>query len=306
MTRALVTGGAGFIGAHLVDRLVALGHETIVIDNFRRAERDRLKSHVRAGAVDLVEGDVRNHRAMASLAARADVIYHLAAQSNVMGALDDPEYSFTTNAYGTFNVLRTAVEAGVKRVVFTSSREVYGEAEYTPVDEDHPLGAKNPYGASKVAGEAYCRTFAHCHDIDVSVLRLANVYGPGDTGRVIPLWIGEAIGGHDLRVFGGNQVLDFVWIDRVVDALIYAGDRGLPGPVNIGSGVGTSILELGRRIVDVTKSSSLLVRTSARGVEVTRFVADVSRMRALGLTTEADPLAHLEELAAQHAAGVAA
>jgi UDP-glucose 4-epimerase len=306
MTRAIVTGAAGFIGGHLVDRLVASGQDVVAIDNLKRASRERLQPHIRAGAVDFVEGDVRDFETLTAKIQRGDVVYHLAAQSNVMGALDDPEYSFTTNAYGTFNILRAAVEAKAARVVFSSSREVYGEPQYTPVDEEHPLAAKNPYGASKLAGEAYCRTFSHCHNLDVAILRLANVYGAGDSGRVIPLWLGNAIAGRDLRVFGGSQVLDFVWIDLVVDALTHAGAHGLAQPTNIGSGSGTSVLELGRRILEVTGSKSSLVRVSSRSAEVTRFVADTARMRALGLQPDADPLAHLPELAAEYAAGVAA
>ncbi len=306
MTRAVVTGGAGFIGAHLVDALVQRGDDVIVIDNLKRGTRARLKTHTRADRIEFVEGDVRDQRTMLGVAKDADVIYHLAAQSNVMGALDDAEYSFTTNAYGTFNVLRAAVEAEVPRVVFSSSREVYGEPEYTPVDEDHPIAPKNPYGASKAAGEAYCRSFAHCHGIDVAILRLANVYGAGDTQRVIPLWFTDAFAGRDLQVYGGTQILDLVWVDTVVDALLFAGDRGLPGPTNIGSGVGTSILELGQRIIEAAESSSVLVRTASRGAEVTRFIADTTRMTMLGLEPESDPLAHLPQLAASYGAVVAA
>jgi UDP-glucose 4-epimerase len=306
MSRALVTGGAGFIGSHLVRRLVALGYDVTVLDNMKRGSRERLKPELRAGAIELIEGDIREPRDLKAAAAGCDLVFHLAAQSNVMGALQDSDYSFTTNVVGTYNVLRCAVDQQIPRVVFTSSREVYGEPLYTPVDEDHPLAPKNPYGASKVAGEAYCRTFAHCHGLDVAVLRLANVYGAGDTDRVIPLWIAEANAGRELRVFGGSQILDFVWIDTVVDALVYAGEYGVSGPTNIGSGVGTSILELGRRIIEAARSASIVVRGAARDAEVTRFVADTTRMRALGLMPDHDPLAHLPRLTEESAAVVAA
>jgi UDP-glucose 4-epimerase len=306
MTRALVTGGAGFIGSHLVDRLVRDGDDVVVVDNLRRGSLDRINMHIRNGHVEMIEADIRDRDSMLAAAARCDAIYHLAAQSNVMGALADADYSFTTNAWGTYNVLQAAVESGVPRVVFSSSREVYGEPQYTPVDEEHPLAAKNPYGASKLAGEAYCRTFANCHDIDVAVLRLANVYGPGDSDRVIPLWLREAFAGRDLAVYGGQQILDFIWIDTVVDALLLAGREGLAAPVNIGSGVGTSILELGQRVLEIVGATGELNRLPSRGPEVTRFVADVTRMRSLGIEPDPDPLAHLPELAAQLAAGVAA
>ncbi len=298
MTRALVTGGAGFIGSHLVDRLVQLEDQILVLDNLKRGSRERLDEHIRLGRVQFHVADVRDREAIMRIAQGCDVIYHLAAQSNVMGALADPDYSFTTNVIGTYNVLRSAADLGVRRVVFTSSREVYGEARYLPVDESHPLAAKNPYGASKVASEAYCRTFAHCQGLDVAIVRLANVYGAGDADRVIPHWLSEACAGRDLHVFGGEQVLDFVWIDTVTDVLSIAGRDGLHSPINVGSGVGTPIMELARRIVDITATGSAVVRCPAREAEVTRFVADVSRMRALGMEPDADPLAPLPELAA--------
>jgi len=297
MTRALVTGGAGFIGRYLVDRLVERGDDVVVLDNLRRGTRAAIQRHIDVGSINFIEGDIRDAAALRDAMARVETVYHLAAQSNVMGAIEDEDYSFTTNALGTVNVLRIATELGVKRVVFSSSREVYGEAQYTPVDEDHAMAAKNPYGASKVAGEAYCRTYAHCYGLDVAILRLANVYGQGDRDRVIPLWLEQAAGGRELRVFGGSQVLDFVGVSIVVDALVLAGERGLDGPTNIGSGTGTSIIELANRILEVTGSRSAIHRVAARGVEVNRFIADVTRMRALGIQPDSDPLIHLAAMA---------
>lgn len=297
MTRALVTGGAGFIGRYLVDRLVQRGDEVVVFDNLKRGTRAAISSHIDEGSINFIEGDIRDVAALRDAMTRVETVYHLAAQSNVMGAIEDEDYSFTTNALGTVNVLRVASELSVKRVVFSSSREVYGEAQYTPVDEDHALAAKNPYGASKVAGEAYCRTYAHCYGLDVAILRLANVYGQGDHDRVIPLWLEQAAAGRELRVFGGSQVLDFVGVGTAIDALVLAGERGLDGPTNIGSGTGTSIIELANRILEVTGSRSAIHRVAARGVEVNRFIADVTRMRELGIQPDSDPLIHLSAMA---------
>jgi UDP-glucose 4-epimerase len=298
MSKVLVTGGAGFIGSHLVDRLVDRGDHVVVVDSMRRGKRATLEKHVLRSRVRLVEGDIRDFDVLASAVEGCETVYHLAAQSNVMGAVQDAEFSVTTNVLGTFNVLRSAVEARVARVVFTSSREVYGEPRSLPVAEDDPLIPKNPYGASKVAGEAYCRAFASTHGLPVHVVRLANVYGPGDSDRVIPLWLAAAQRGDDLPVYGGDQVNDFLWVGTAIDALIWAADRGLPGPVNIGSGTGTRILDLAERVQEVTGHKSQIVRTAARDVEVAKFVADVGRMRGLGLLPEADPLGHLGELVA--------
>jgi UDP-glucose 4-epimerase len=299
MAKVLVTGGAGFIGAHLVARLVQRGDEVVVLDNLKRGKRSKLQEDLRGGHVRLVEDDIRRFDALAVAVRGCETIYHLAAQSNVMGALHDPEYSITTNGLGTFNVLRSAAEARVERVVFTSSREVYGDPKTLPAGEDQPLLAKNDYGASKVAGEAYCRTFAATRGLRVEVVRFTNVYGPGDSDRVIPLWLTAAQEGRALTVYGGAQVIDFLWVGTAVDALVLAADQGLPGPINIGSGVGTEILQLAQRMLRVTGSKSKIVRTNAREIEVTKFVADTRRMRALGLIPEGDPLEHLAEMSEQ-------
>jgi UDP-glucose 4-epimerase len=171
------------------------------------------------------------------------------------------------------------------------------------VPETAPFRPKNPYGASKAAAEMYCRVFGQ-DDMQVAVLRLANVYGPRDTNRVIPIFVDRALRGLPLFLYDGTQILDFVWIDIVVDALIKAA-FGEPSPsfastwapLNIGSGKGITIAMLARRILDLTNSRSLLKTEERRGVEVSRFVADTTRARTLlGLPAPEDPLFGLEEV----------
>jgi UDP-glucose 4-epimerase len=216
----------------------------------------------------------------------------------VLGAVADLDYSFGTNVVGTFNVLTAAREAGVERVVFSSSREVYGEVERLPVDESQPFDPKNAYGASKVAGEVYCRIFQRTYGLDVSVLRLANVYGPGDSGRVIPLWLDAARSREDLLIYGGQQLLDFVPIATVVTALRRAAETPLGGqPVNVGTGIGTTLQQLAARVEALPGTRVCVHMLPARPVEVTRFVADVTRMRTLlGIEPPADPLADLSAM----------
>jgi UDP-glucose 4-epimerase len=291
--RALVTGGAGFIGSHLVDRLVVEGGEQVVVyDNLFRGKIGNIAPHLDNPCVTFLQADLRDYDRLAGAMRGTDVVYHLGAQSNVMGAVEDVDYSFTTNVVGTYNVLKAARETAVSRVVFSSSREVYGEARQLPVDEDHPIGSKNTYGASKVAGEMYCRVFHNLFDVQTVVLRLSNVYGPRDFGRVIPIWFGRARQGRDLEVYGGRQVIDFVWVDTVVEAIVRASTYDVVGqPVNVASGTGTAILDLARRILDLVDSDSQIALRPARNAEVVRFVADVTRMRELlGLEPPADPL----------------
>jgi UDP-glucose 4-epimerase len=286
--RILVTGGAGFIGGNLVNRLVSMGvGEVLVLDNLHRGfSRDSLPATAEFRRVD-----IRDPEGLAGALKGCEIVFHLAAQSNVMGAVADAGYSFHSNVVGTYNVLQAAAAAGVKRVVFPSSREVYGDPREIPVRETAPLRAKNAYGASKIAGEVYCR-LASQQGLETVVLRLANVYGPGDRDRVIPLFAAAANAGLPITVFGRHKILDFVWIDVVVDALIQAAFGAfIRGPVNVGSGKGTAIFDLARRIVDLSRSVSKVEVVGEREQEVGRFVADITRAkRLLQILEPDDPL----------------
>lgn len=304
MNRVLVTGGAGFIGSHLVDRLVAEGSkDVIVLDNLRRGRVEDLKASW--DRIRFVQGDVRAKPLVRRLMAGVDLVYHLAAESRVMEAEEDLERTFTTNVQGTFNVLSTALEAEVKRVVFTSSREVYGDAKQLPVSEDAPLAPKNAYGASKAAAELWCKIF-QSRGLDVVILRLANVYGPRDHGRVIPLFIERAGRGEPLIVYGGRQVLDFIWVGDVIDVLVRVASLELAsvcGPVNVGSGRPVALTALAEEIRACFGNRVQIRLEPARLVEVQGFVADTSRLRALlGIPADGQPLAHLRELVERSAA----
>src|SRR5438093_115586 len=300
--KALVTGGAGVLGGHLVDALVAAGDEVIVLDNLRRGALANIHRHLCSKHVTFIEGDIRDYSAILEAATGVDVVYHLAAQSNVIGAVQDTDYSFTTNVTGTYNVLKAAAHAGVRRLVFASSREVYGEPESLPVSEDAPLQAKNVYGASKIAAEAYLRVWQGTTGLECQILRFANVYGPRDHDRVIPIWLERATRGEPLQLFGGEQVIDFVWVGTAVQALISAARCQLSGPINVGSGMGVTLPYLAHRLLEETGSPSKLNVLPARPVEVVRFVADVGQMqRVLDVAPEAEPLAHLSDCLAENA-----
>lgn len=297
--KIVVTGGAGFIGSFLIDRLLRDGAgQVVALDNYARGKRENLSAHQQNVALDLVDGDIRNRELLREVFSGAEVVYHLAAQSNVMGAVSDLDYSFTTNVDGTYNVLAAAHEANVRRVVFSSSREVYGEVDLLPVAEDRPFGAKNGYGASKAAGELYCTVFHTTYGQETAVLRLANVYGLRDFGRVIPLWLDAVKHGRDLIVYGGQQLIDFVHVEQVVEAMIRASTAPIVGqPINIGSGQDTPILQLAERILALAGSNSKLDLRPARSVEVARFTADIRLMQEkLSLSPPTDPLFALESM----------
>jgi UDP-glucose 4-epimerase len=294
--RILVTGGAGFIGSHLVERLARdNAGSVVVLDNLRRGRKENLDPFL--DRITFIEGDIRERNVLLEAMRGCELVYHLAAQSNVIGAVQDLEYSFTSNVDGTFNVLQAARLVGVKRVVFTSSREVYGDPQHLPVAETAPLQPKNAYGASKVAGELYCRVIGE-QGPETVILRLANVYGTRDRDRVIPIFVENALRAETITMYGGKQMLDFVWIDVVVDALWKVGFGDLiREPVNIGSGKGTVIGDLARRVVEVTKAPSRIHADPPREIEVSRFVADTTRARQIfGLEPPQDPLSHLADV----------
>jgi UDP-glucose 4-epimerase len=293
--RWLVTGGAGFIGSHLVDAIVARGlGEVLVLDSFRRGRRAYLAQHDSNPLVTVIEGDIRNAAAVTDACRGADAVVHLAARSNVIGSESDFQDACETNVAGTLNVLDAAHRAGVSRVVFSSSREVYGDPAVLPVPEDAPHAPKNLYGASKAAGELYCSIYQN-RGLDVRVLRLSNVYGPRDTERVLPIWLERAEAGLPLQVFGGRQVLDLIWIDVVIEALLRAAQAdSFSGPINIGCGQGTPILALAEKVIEVTGTATQIEMLPAREMEVVGYVADIGRMRQrLGIEPPPEPLAHV-------------
>jgi UDP-glucose 4-epimerase len=297
--QVVVTGGAGFIGSHLVDALLEQDDcHVVVIDNLARGRLANIARHDADRRLRVIEADVRDLQAVREACEGASVVFHLAAQATVMGGARDIDYTFSTNVIGTYNVLKAAAEQGTARLVFASSREVYGEPVSVPVDEAHPLLAINSYGASKVAGEALCRAFARESSLSSVILRLANVYGPRDVGRVIPHWIEQARAGNELIVYGGQQIIDFIWVGDVVQAMLRAAavDVSLP-PINVASGTGTKISDLARRISRLADSHAETRIVPRRSIEVMRFIGTTDRMtQLLGVAPAADPLSHLPEM----------
>jgi UDP-glucose 4-epimerase len=289
--KSLVTGGGGFIGHHLVKELASASpRDVAVVDNFSRAhppERVEFPEGVRIYRADILDSTVLR-QAMTGV----ETVFHLAALSSVGAAQNDPPLAYQYNVRGTASVLDVARRCGVRRVVVASSREVYGEPDYLPVPESAPLRPKNVYGLTKAAAETCCGL---ARGPEVAILRLSNVYGPGDFGRVIPIFIHHALLGLPIPIYGGDQILDFVWIHRVVTMLINASrqELNLAEAVNVASGIGVTLSSLAVKIRQLAGSSSPLQYLPAKPFEVTRFVADTRSSVQLSAQPEADSLAHV-------------
>ena len=250
--RALVTGGAGFIGSNLVDALLARGDEVAVIDDLSTGRRENLAGALSARAV-LHEADIRDAALMRSLVAetKPEVIFHLAAQIDVRKSVTDPAADARINVEGTINVLEAARKANVARVVNTSTGgAIYGDVGTIPSPETTPPAPMAGYGASKFCAEQYCSLYARLHGLSTVTLRYGNVYGPrqdplGEAG-VIAIFCGRLMDGGRPTIYGdGRQTRDYVFVGDVVAANLAAADsRQVGGAVNVGTGRETSVLDL--------------------------------------------------------------
>ena len=253
--RTLVTGGAGFIGSALVDRLVQGGHEVVVADDLSTGKVENLADALTSGRVHLAQVDVSGPDLAGVVAeARPEVVYHLAAQIDVRRSVAEPVLDARVNVLGTIQAARAALEAGCRRLLFASSGgTVYGEPDPSelPIDESYPPRVTNPYGVSKRAAEDYLDSLASLHGLEPVSLRLGNIYGPrqdphGEAG-VVAIFCDRLLSDQPVTVFGdGRQTRDYLFVDDAVDAFVAAGGaEGAAGAkLNIGTGTQTSVLEL--------------------------------------------------------------
>jgi UDP-glucose 4-epimerase len=284
--RALVTGGAGFIGSNLVDALLARGNEVTVVDDLSTGKRENLEQALANGA-ELAEVDIRERDAVQDVIGRTkpDVIFHLAAQIDVRKSVADPAADARINVEGTANVLSAAQAHGVRRVVNTSTGgAIYGEGRQLPAPEEHPVAPEAPYGLSKFCAEQYCEIFTRMHGLSTVSLRYGNVYGPrqdplGEAG-VIAIFCGKLLDGGRATIFGdGTQTRDYVYVDDVVDANLRAAESDVTGPVNIGVGKEKSVLDIVAVLNEHGGDGFAPEHAPERPGEVQRIALDPSRAR---------------------------
>lgn len=251
MKKYLVTGGAGFIGSHIVDRLVEDGHEVIVVDNFCSGKKENLNPKAKVFNLDI--SNAANKEKITSLMSGCAGVFHLAALARVQPSIEDPVGFNKANVDGTLNILICAKNAGVKRVVYSASSSAYGDASIFPTPEDHPTDPLSPYGLQKLIGEQYCRVFYHCYGLETVSLRYFNIYGErqslsGAYCLVMGIFANQRINNQPLTIVGdGEQKRDFTYVGDVVNANILAMNSKKVGSgesINIGNGNNRSVNEI--------------------------------------------------------------
>jgi UDP-glucose 4-epimerase len=306
--RALVTGGAGFIGSNLVDALLAAGHDVAVLDDLSTGRRANVPDDVAFYALDVVD-----QPAVAEVLAveRPEIVFHLAAHIDVRRSVEDPAHDARVNVEGTINVLRAASESGARRVVFSSTGgAIYGDAESVPTGEDAPIRPLAPYGASKHAAEGYLALFASLHGLSTIALRYANVYGPRQDplgeGGVVAIFCGALANGTTPVIYGdGKQTRDYVYVGDIARANLLAAESTATGAVNVASGVETTVLQLAERLRELGDGSPFAPRHAPeRAGEVRRSCLDATRAAALiGWEPQVDLAEGLRRTLAHVAAG---
>jgi UDP-glucose 4-epimerase len=296
--RALVTGGAGFIGSHLVDALLDRGDEVAVVDDLSTGKRENLAGALARGA-ELHEVDIRDAPALRDVVAarRPDIVFHLAAQMDVRKSIEDPAWDAGINVVGTINVLEASRLTDVRRVVNTSTGgAIYGDVDVMPTPESVPPRPMSAYGQSKFCAEAYCGWFERLYGLSSVTLRYGNVYGPrqdphGEAG-VVAIFCGKLLAGERPRIFGdGRQTRDYTYVGDIVAAnLAAAAHPEAHGAYNAGTGVEASVLEVVAALREAAGVDEFEPEFApARAGELQRSSLDVTRARAeLGFSAETD------------------
>jgi UDP-N-acetylglucosamine/UDP-N-acetyl-alpha-D-glucosaminouronate 4-epimerase len=283
----LVTGGAGFIGSHIVEELVKKGERVRVIDNLSTGKRRNLE-HL-FDEIEFVEGDLRSPEAAARAAAGADFVLHQAALPSVPRSVQDPKGSTENNLNGTLHLLMAARDAGVRRLVYASSSSVYGDSPILPKKEDFLPAPLSPYAASKLAGEYYCQVFSRVYGLETVCLRYFNVFGPRQDplspyAAVIPKFITLALAKKPLVVYGdGEQSRDFSFIDNVVQAnLLACSAAGVAGEqINVGCGEQISLNQLVQALREIINGDQQVEYAEPKPGDVKHSLASIEKAQRL-------------------------
>jgi nucleoside-diphosphate-sugar epimerase len=281
----LVTGGAGFIGSHLVEELVKRGEQVRVLDNFSTGKRENLTDLL--DKIELIEGDIRSYHIVREVVQGVDYVLHLGALPSVPRSINDPITTNEVNVGGTLNILDASRDAGVKRVVYASSSSVYGSNKELPKREDMVPQPISPYAVAKLTGEKYCHVFSRTYGLETVALRYFNVFGPRQDPKsqysaVIPKFVVGMMEGQELKIHGdGTQSRDFTYVSNVVEAnLLAVQAEGVSGEVfNLACGGSLSLNEVVEHIGQALECKGNIVYGPPRSGDVPHSLADISRAR---------------------------
>ena len=288
--KILVTGGAGFIGSHLCDKFIQEGHTVICLDNFLNGNLTNIRHLLNYKHFKLINGDIRDFDTLEKIMPGVDAVCHLAAQIHVDRSIIEPKLTYDINVLGTQNVLEAARMYDVDKIIHMSTSEVYGSAEYAPMDEKHPLSAPHPYGASKIAADRMCHAYNQTYHMNIVIVRPFNAFGPRqkDTGYggVISIFTKRVMSGIPPIIYGdGSQTRDYTYVADVVDALdlILKFPEPIPGPINLGTGHEVKIVDLANMIIDLSGQHGKIkpAFVEPRPGEVQRLLSDNSKVKKL-------------------------
>jgi UDP-glucose 4-epimerase len=279
--KVLVTGGAGFIGSYLVDSLIDRGYQVIVVDSLITGHLDYLNSKAKFYEMDITSDDLDS----IFQKEKPDFVFHLAAHTQVRGSIKDPILDAQTNIIGTISILECCKKHNVKKIIYTSTGGArYGEAQYLPMDENHPNKPMAPYGISKYIAEHYCRIYQDLYGLDYLILCFSNVYGPRDAilnKRIITLFIDNIIKNQPTTIYGdGNQTRDFIYVTDLTEFLTEVFSQKTNHNIyNLGSGEGVSINDIFKKVKAITNFTKEPQRVIANDGEVKNVVLDISRAK---------------------------
>lgn len=288
--KMLITGGAGFVGSHLCDKYTKEGHTVLCLDNFMSGDLNNIKPLLIFRNFKLIKGDIRDLDLLEKIMRDVDVVFHMAAQIHVDRSYIEPQLTYDVNVIGTQAILEIARLHDVKHIIHASTSEVYGSAEYFPIDEKHPLNAPHPYGASKIAADRMCYAYIRTYGMNISIARLFNIFGPRQRdvgyGGVISIFTRRLLKNMPPIIYGdGSQTRDYVYIDDAVRAYdaILKHEEPINEPINFGSGREESIIHLANMLINICGKKGVIkpVHAETRIGEVRKLIANADKAKEL-------------------------
>ncbi len=292
MKKVIVTGGAGFIGSHLAEKLAGQNYQVIILDNLFSGKLENIEGLLGEKNADFHRGSITDLPLLQKLFQGAEFVFHLAALTSVPASIEDPLTTNEVNITGTLNVLTAARDNGVRKVVFASSCALYGDASASPQKEDTPPNPISPYALTKMVGEYYCHLFRRIYGLSTVCLRYFNIYGPRQDSQsqyaaAVPAFIERTFQNLPPVIFGdGEQSRDFVFIEDVTQGTILAARNNAEGTYNLGSGQSTSVNQLARRILELMHKKLQPVHAEPRPGDLRHSAADISRALSFGYQPE--------------------